>query len=249
MNKLHAKAYALGLKDATRALDSGDYDYHRTTKGLSVVTLRDDMWSFREEALGEEGAAAWKQGWKEGIAGPAKPTFDAVLATIKETGRLDFNQLPDAREVPKEFVGLKTVKSLAIRMHKLAHFERLFTMPNVEFAYLSKLGIKAVPSEIRGWKKLKNLSLSENPLINIDAVCELTSLETLDLGHRMTKLPDAIGQLTNLKELDLFQAKSTLSELPASFANLKKLRVVRLPLDGAELKKQLKKMLPKVKAT
>lgn len=91
-------------------------------------------------------------------------------------------------------------------------------------------------------------AVAENPLTDIDAVCGLSSLKQLDLGaHRLARLPDALGHLKNLEELDLFQAKSTLTELPASMANLKKSRSVRLPLDGAELKKQLKQLLPKVK--
>lgn len=257
--KLLAKAHAQGVKDAKSALDSGDYGYHQKTKGLSVVTLRSDMWSFRVDAFTKlarepkllaKCEAAWKLGWKEGIAGPAKPTFETVLENLRKTGALDFRDLPDAREVPKEFERLRTVKNVSVRMRKLAKLERLFTMPNVERAYLGKLGWKSVPHEISAWKKVTVLSLSENRLTDIDAVCSLTTLRELSMGaHRLAKLPDDIGNLVNLESLDLFQAKATFTELPPSFAQLKKLRTVRMPLNADALKQQARKLLPRVKVS
>lgn len=249
------KARTAGAKDARSSLDSGDYGYHASTKGLSTLTLIDDMWSFaKDKVIGRAKidarvvtalAKEYRKSWRAAIDAERHPPKPATW-TI-ERGRLDLQSLG---KVPSDIEGLTIVRELSLygmRLPKLPPV--VFSLPNVATAYLQRNKLTKIPSSIDQWKKLRVLHLGDNPLVDADAICALTGLRALDLsGSKLKALPADIGELRNLEVIDLFQAKSSWKELPESFFQLKKLKSMRVPLNmGASVSAQLKAAKMKVR--
>lgn len=231
-----------GTRDARAALDSGDYGYHKTTKGLSTRQLVEDFWSFAKpkvfakakvDARSAAGARrAYGLAWAKVIDEAEHPA--PVTSWKVENGRLDLRKLG---RVPPEIEGLENVTTLSLYGMKLSQLAPvLFSLPNVEVAYLQNNKLTKAPAELQQWKRLRSLHLGGNPLVNADALADLSSLRALDLtGTKLKTLPEAISALSRLEVLDLFQAKASWKHWPESFAKLQSLKVVRAPLDRREV--------------
>jgi Leucine-rich repeat (LRR) protein len=115
---------------------------------------------------------------------------------------------------------------------------------------LSNWKINSLPKEIKKFRNLELLDLSENDLKNVDlnilsefsklktirlnncnlskipnSICCLKNIEVIEIDHNnIKKLPLKLFKLTNIKELRM--ADNLLTSLPKEFLNLKKLKIL-----------------------
>ncbi len=252
--KLLLRMHALGARQAQSALDSGDYGYYASNKGMSTLTLIDDYWSAavlklpaasrNDKALLTKLAKEYRRGWREHLKAAKNPPPAAWQ--VEKNGRLDLGKLD---KIPREIRGLKSVREISLYGRQSAALDPVvFTLPNVESAYLQRNKLEVAPKGLLQWKRLEKLLLGENPLENIDVLCEIPTLEYLDLSMtKLRQLPADIGALSKLRELDLFHNKLTSYGLPPSFAQLKALRKIRLPPRAEPAFVQsIKSLLPRV---
>lgn len=105
---------------------------------------------------------------------------------------------------------------------------QILEFTNIEDLVLRGNNIKSIPREIKALKNLKNLSLGQNPIQNVDT------------------LFSSIKELNNLEELDL--EMTGIKSIPNSILELKKLKILFLwnnPIDSIEIKR-IKALLPEV---
>ena len=103
----------------------------------------------------------------------------------------------------------------------------------LEYLYLDRNAVKALPIEMTSMHSLRYLSLAGNVQDTVPStVLGMKSLEWLVLtGNRLKAVPTALGGLAYLKYLSL--DKNEITTLPAEISNLKVLR--QLSLDSNQL--------------
>ncbi len=108
----------------------------------------------------------------------------------------------DIKEIPKEILSLKNIKTLFIGGNEISDFSILTELTTLEDLGLEDLNLKKVPEEILALSQLKILGISDNKITNITGLKKLTNLEELYVGNnKLKKIPKELLKLTKLRKL------------------------------------------------
>lgn len=99
---------------------------------------------------------------------------------------------------------------------------------------LSLAGDIELPSNLNGLIYLKDLSVYRSNNNSMDAVCDIKSLEWLDISHHNNlHIPHNIGNLSSLKQLYITDSKIE-GQIPSSIGDLKNLKTLDLSFNTIE---------------
>ncbi|WP_299901334.1 leucine-rich repeat domain-containing protein [uncultured Aquimarina sp.] len=172
------------------------------------------------------------------------------LKKLKKLEKLDIHGTK-IKNIPLALIDLPLSK-LPAKEKEITEVDEDINPLEVTLLRLSNKNLKSIPEEIRAYKNLRELNISDNQIENIpEWIEELSNLETLDFtnnnikkipqsvyrlkklrylycsSNEITFLSDTIAELKRLKRLSLHQTK--IKELPNAIGLLSNLRYISFP--------------------
>ncbi|CAF0960673.1 unnamed protein product [Adineta ricciae] len=147
-----------------------------------------------------------------------------VYLTRLQTLRLDSNKLSLIR--PEELSKLSQLKVLDTSDCPLESLEFINSLPSITEFRANHCHVKILPNQLRNFRYLTDLDLSNNQLINLIPLKSFTLLRLLRLASNQIEDIQILSSLIHLNELDL--SDNRIRSLPNSFAKLIELQCLNL---------------------
>ncbi|UJR38067.1 hypothetical protein I4U23_030748 [Adineta vaga] len=147
-----------------------------------------------------------------------------VYLTRLQTLRLDSNKLTFIRS--EEISKLSQLKILDISDCPIDSLDFLNSLPSITEFRASHCSLKVLPNQLRNFRYLTDLDLSDNELINLIPLKSLSSLRLLRLANNQIQDIQILSSFIHLNELDL--AQNQIRVLPNSFSKLIELQCLNL---------------------
>lgn len=135
--------------------------------------------------------------------------IDSIPASIAYLSRLQsfkFGNTEDSLKLPVTLKFLKNLKDISFENCVLDSFpKQLFTVPSLNYLYLSNTNTKYLSKHFERLKNLEVLVVENNPLENIPfEIYKARKLRLISFrGNKLKRIPDSMSQLEQLSLLDL----------------------------------------------